>query len=149
MTTPTWGQQPDEQPPPPPTQPYAQYQYGQPAGQPVVPPYGQPGGTPQPYVYTPPAPTNGMAIASLIVSVLSLTACLGATGFIGAILGHMAKGQIRRNNEQGGGIATAGVIVGWAGFALFVIGIAIVVAIAIFAGESYDDCYNDYGGYTC
>lgn len=147
MTTPTWGQQPDEQPPPPQAYPA----YGQPAGQPVASPYGQPVGPPQPYVFTPPPATNGMAIASLIVSILSLSVCVGATGFIGAILGHMAKGQIRRNGEQGGGIATAGIIVGWAGTAIFVIGAGIFVAILIWAGESVDDyCYTDYSGtYVC
>ncbi|KRA28191.1 MULTISPECIES: DUF4190 domain-containing protein [unclassified Nocardioides] len=150
MTTPTWGQQPDEQPlPPPQQQPYAPY--GQPVGQPVASPYGQPVGPPQPYVFTPPRPTNGMAIASLIVSILSLSVCVGATGFIGAILGHMAKGQIRRNDEQGGGIATAGILVGWAGFAIFVIGGGILVALLIWAGESVDDyCYTDSSGtYVC
>jgi hypothetical protein len=59
----------------------------------------------------PPSPaiagTNGLAIASLVLSVI------GCTSLIGAILGHVALSQIRRTGQQGRGLALGGVIVGW------------------------------------
>jgi hypothetical protein len=64
--------------------------------------------------------TNGLAIASLILSILGFS-------IVGAILGHVALSQIKRTNEAGSGLAIAGIILGWvffAGFLLFVIIIA-------------------------
>ncbi len=115
--------------------------------------YGQPPPPQQPYGYGfPPAPpaTNGMAIASLVVSILSLTACLGVTGFIGAILGHISKRQIKDTNEQGGGLATAGIIIGWLGTALFLIGVGLFLALIVWAENSIEDCSWDANGdWTC
>ncbi|MCX6401016.1 MAG: DUF4190 domain-containing protein [Propionibacteriales bacterium] len=148
MTTPTWGQ-PDE-PPQPPQQPQAPYQpYGQAYGQPAANAYGQPAG--QPYGYQPAPSTNALAIVSLVVSILSLTTCLGATGFIGAIMGHVSKGQIKRNNEQGAGMALAGIIIGWIGTAVFLAAVAVFIVFAVAVEDTIDDyCYTDSDGYyTC
>jgi hypothetical protein len=49
--------------------------------------------------------TNGLAIASLVVS---LTCC----GPIGMILGFVALSQIKKSGEQGRGMAIAGVVIG-------------------------------------
>lgn len=57
--------------------------------------------------------TNGLAIAALVVSLISLTVC-GAFAFVGAIMGHMARKQIRLSGEKGDELALAAVIVGWA-----------------------------------
>ena len=62
--------------------------------------------------------TNGMAIASLVVSIISaLGLCAwgvgGLPGFVGAILGHVARRQIRERGEAGDAMALTGVIVGW------------------------------------
>jgi len=79
--------------------------------------------------------TNGMAIASLCTSigaaVLTLVTCgLGAVvAPVGAVLGHLSLGQIRRTGEQGRGMALAGVIVGWAITALAVVGVVIFVLV--------------------
>lgn len=127
--------------PPPGNDPY------QPYGQPSGPQYGQYGQPVSPYGYPATPTTNGMAIASLVVSIISLTACLGATGIVGAILGHVAKGQIRQRNDQGGGLATAGIIIGWIGFALFLLGLAAVIALGVWAENTVDDCYTDSSGY--
>jgi hypothetical protein len=94
---------PPPPPPPAPMQvPYQQYQ-----------PY-------QPVAY---APTNGLAIASLISSIL----WLGWFGSVAAvIMGHVALSQIRNSGgrEQGKGIAVGGLVLGYMGIAtllLFVI----------------------------
>jgi hypothetical protein len=92
-------------------------------------PYGGPAGYPQQYGYaTPPTarPNNSLAIAALVVScvgVLGLCAygLGGFIGTIGAILGHVARRQIRERGEGGDGMALAGVIVGWVATGLFVL----------------------------
>ncbi len=83
--------------------------YGQPA------PFGQPGPYGQPYggyPYAPPQRTNGLAIASMVLGILWLY-------WIGSILalvfGYTAKKQIRERGETGGGMATAGIVLGWIG----------------------------------
>ena len=99
--------------------PSGQPQYGQPQqyGQPL---YGQPQqyGQPYPYPYAPPQRTNGMAIASMVLGILWLY-------WIGSILalvfGYVAKKQIRERGEAGGGMATAGIVLGWIGVGLFAI----------------------------
>nr|WP_225443727.1 DUF4190 domain-containing protein [Lolliginicoccus lacisalsi] len=64
--------------------------------------------------------TNGLAIASLIVSIASLLCC-GLFGFIGIILGVMARKQIRQTGENGDGLAIAGIAVGAAVTVLLVL----------------------------
>lgn len=125
MSTPPWGEDPANNPAPgpgqpqqPPQQPYQPYGQQPPQHQPYQ-PYGQPAYGVAAYGAV--RPTNGMAIASLVVSIAGLVVCCGAPSIIGAILGHVAKGQIRRNNEQGDGLALAGIIVGWISFGIFVL----------------------------
>lgn len=153
MTTPPSGNdpyQPYGQPPyggQPQDQPYGQPQDQPYGGQPPAQPYGAPYGQPaQPFGYAPPPATNGLAIASLVVSIVSLVVCAGFTGFVGAILGHVAKGQIRRGNEQGGGLALAGIIVGWLGFALFIALVVGFIALGVWAESTVDDCYTRSDG---
>ena len=97
-----------EQHPQQPGPQYGQPQYGQPQQ------YGQP----YPYPYAPPRSTNGMAIASMVLGILWLY-------WIGSILalvfGYVAKKQIRERGEAGGGMATAGIVLGWIGVGLLVI----------------------------
>jgi Domain of unknown function (DUF4190) len=82
-------------------QPYGQQQYGQqPYGQQPYPPYGQyPGqGYPQPS-----GGTNGLAIASLVLAFFCSLA--------GLVCGIIALNQIRDRNQEGRGIAIAGIII--------------------------------------
>jgi hypothetical protein len=83
------------------------------------PPYlGQPGypgyypGAYDPYRPSKPPGTNGMAIASLVISLCSLIFCCGATGFIGVILGIVGMRESKRTGQEGYGIALTGVIIG-------------------------------------
>ncbi|KRC50270.1 MULTISPECIES: DUF4190 domain-containing protein [unclassified Nocardioides] len=141
-STPPWGEQPEDQDP----QQYGQYQppqqptpgepaYGQqpPAQQPYgQQPYGQqPYGGYGGYGYAAPPPTNGMAIASLVVSIVGLFACCGGPSIVGAILGHVARKQINERGEAGAGLALAGIIVGWIAFAIFVIVVAFYSVVII------------------
>jgi hypothetical protein len=103
--------------------------------------YPMPGyGYGAPYGYLgqfPGRPTDGMAIASLVVSctaVLSLCAWgIGGLilGSLGAIFGHVAKRRIRGSGAGGGGLALAGIIVGWISAALGLIGVGLLVALIV------------------
>lgn len=102
------GQQPYSPPPPYGQQPYGQQPY---------PPYGQqyPGqGYPQPS-----GGTNGLAIASLILAFFCALA--------GLICGIIALNQIRDRNQEGRGLAIAGIVISC---------ISIVAGIAWFAAAS-------------
>ncbi len=68
----------------------------------------------------PPRPLNGYALASLIISITSLMSCLIVFSPVGAIMGHVARKQIAARNEQGAGMAMAGIIIGWVGTAAMV-----------------------------
>ena len=117
--------QPGDQPPYGQTQPH-QSPYGQQPSYGLQPPYGQPpygqqppyGGYPPQVNYVP--ATNGFAIASLVLGILWIY-------WIGSILalifGYVAKRQIRERGESGGGMATAGIVLGWIGIAVLVLGI--------------------------
>ena len=88
-----------------------------------------------PYPYYPPAPpTNGLAIASLVCGVGAFVIGLS---FIPAIIcGHIARGQIRRTGERGGGMALAGLILGYVGGALFIVLVLALVAVAHNSGSA-------------
>lgn len=82
---------------------------------------------------TPVAKTNGFAIASLACGIAQFM--FGPLTTIPAIvLGHVARGQIRRTGEQGAGIALAGLLLGWAAV---IIGIVfLVISLAILGATS-------------
>jgi hypothetical protein len=137
--------------------------YAQPPDQPVsgyaAPGYPAPGypapGYPPPAAYGAPyqylgqyqnlRPTDGMAIASLVVSCLgALSLCLYGIGgvvlgTVGAILGHVAKRRIRSSQAAGGGMALAGIIVGWiaAGLGLLIVGVIIVAIVMDANGNNF------------
>jgi hypothetical protein len=84
------------------------------------PPYGAAphGASPQPGMPYggPPGPTpwsnNGLAIASLVLSILWLG---GLGSLLAVIFGHVSRGQIRRRPQRGAGVALAGLIIGYVG----------------------------------
>jgi hypothetical protein len=71
---------------------------------------------PVPYPMQPMAqsPTNGMAIASLVCGIGQLVGGPIA-GIAAIILGHKARRRIRMTGEQGEGMATAGLVLGYIG----------------------------------
>lgn len=100
--------------------------------------YGYPG-------YGPPvaaAPANnGMAIASMVVSIVGFLGVCGygiggLIGIVGAILGHVARRQIRERGESGDGMALAGIIMGWIATALGLIIIAVIVVAVVWAANN-------------
>ena len=86
-------------------------------------PYHQPGYY---QAMVPVTPTNGLAIGSLVCGILEFFT-LGLAAVPAVILGHLARGQIRRTGERGDGMAIAGLILGWlaiGGWALFILALA-------------------------
>jgi len=63
------------------------------------------------YAYGP--RTNSAAVASLVFGIASWFVCPFVGGVVAVILGHVARGQIRRTGEGGGGLAIAGLILGY------------------------------------
>ncbi|HEV7825530.1 MAG TPA: DUF4190 domain-containing protein [Mycobacteriales bacterium] len=84
----------------------------------------------------PPRGTNTLAVVSLLLSVLAFCVLpiVGAVG--GIVLGHMARRQIRETGEDGAGVATAGIVLGWVHLVLGVIALVVLAAagVALFRG---------------
>ena len=119
--SPSSGQPSSGQPYPPPYgdpskgQPYAQPYGGQPYG-------GQPyGGQPYPG-YAPVATTNTMAILALVFAFIFPPAAI--------VMGHVSKRQIRQTGEQGEGLATAGLWLGYIFTSLYVVFCALWLILA-------------------
>ncbi|QUR68523.1 DUF4190 domain-containing protein [Mycobacterium spongiae] len=122
--------------PPPGYQPPAGY--GDPPFPPMPPPYGAapPNYGPPPYPggYSggyPPAPgylggygapqqgLNAMAIAALVASGVGVFCCIGSV--VGIVLGTIAINQIKQTREDGYGLAVAGIVLGIATLAVYLI----------------------------
>ena len=78
-----------------------------------------------PPVYVMSPPTNGMAIAAFVMVFVFFP--------VGIVLGHVARGQIKRTGEGGKGLATAALILGYLQIAV-IVGILGVAAILVAAG---------------
>ena len=81
-----------------------------------------PGGTtasPQMPIAGTPGPTNGMAIAALVLSIIGLVTCLVGS-IVGLVLGYVSRNQMQRSRgaQGGAGLATASIVIGWAGVVL-------------------------------
>jgi hypothetical protein len=70
----------------------------------------------------PPAGTNGMSVASMILGIVGI---IISTAFIASILalvfGFIARGQIDRSGQGGRGMSIAGIVLGIVGIALGVV----------------------------
>ncbi|WP_170309070.1 DUF4190 domain-containing protein [Pseudonocardia hierapolitana] len=107
---------------PPPTSPYGPQgpaPYNAPSGHPAG--YGPPyqGWYPPPgYVAYVTRPTNGMAIASLVLGILWI---YWVGSIMALIFGYVARQQIAERGEPGGGLAIAGIVLGWIGVGTLVL----------------------------
>jgi len=118
-TPPAYGSPPAYGPPPGYGSPPA---YGPPPGQAPHPGYGPPPGyAPPPWAWR--RPTNPLAILSLVLAFVFAPA--------GLVLGIIARRQIKQTQEDGDGLALAGIIVG--GIATGLYAALIVLYIALIA----------------
>lgn len=124
--------------------------YGPPPGPPgqpgYAPPfdpgYGYPPGGPQ-YGYVPVQKTNGMAVASLVCSLV----WLGGVGSILAIIfGFVGRAQIKKSEGgvQGNGLAIAGIIIGFVGLVSVAVFIIFVVALVHHCDQTGNCTSNTY-----
>jgi hypothetical protein len=69
--------------------------------------------------------TNGFAIASMVLGILWIW-WIGS--ILAVIFGHVALGQIARQNQSGRGMAIAGLVLGYIGLLLLAAGVLMVIA---------------------
>ena len=76
-----------------------------------------------------PAPTSGLATASLIFGILGLTLLPTLGSIVAVILGYMAKSEIDSSAGQleGSSLATVGLVLGYIGLGLALLGILAVI----------------------
>ena len=91
--------------------------------------------------------TNGLAIASMVLGIVSFLGCGCLTGILAIILAKIAKGQIRMSNgqQEGEGFATAGLILGIVATIMTIL--FIILYIAIF-GVAFLTTYSTYSSPT-
>ncbi|GAA4613764.1 DUF4190 domain-containing protein [Saccharopolyspora hordei] len=95
-----------------------------------------------------PPRNNGLAIASLCVSLAAIMTCYGAllVGPVGAVLGHVSLREIKRAPHlyHNRSMALAGIIIGWSVFALWALLITFVIMAATgVLGPDLESAFND------
>ncbi len=121
----------DWTPPPPPGAPPGPYPGAPAPGAWDVPPY------------TPPPRTNALAIISLVAGCAQFFICIVGS-IVAIVTGHIARRQIKRSGEQGAGLALAGLILGYIGLVLAVLGAAaFAVFVFAFSGDVAERAARD------
>lgn len=123
-------------------------------------PYGTPGSVPpyhpppqQPYYgYPPPvAPRNGLGIASLVLAIVALVSVWSVFGGVvlgiaAVVCGFIGWRRVKRHQANNGGVAIAGIVLGFLGIVVGLGFIAVWVALWNDAGGgSYFDCLQGAG----
>ncbi|MDG4668816.1 DUF4190 domain-containing protein [Mycobacterium sp. 236(2023)] len=125
--------------------------------EPPPPPGTYPGGySPPPYGgYPPPVPAtpkNGLGTASLVVAIISLFTLFGGVvlGIVAVVLGFMGRGRVKRGEATNGGVAMAGILLGFLSIIVSIVAFVIVgvFGVALFnevGGTDYIDCVSNAG----
>jgi hypothetical protein len=92
---------------------------------------------PRPYTTVAPHSTNGLAIASLVLGILWL---YWVGSILALIFGYIARQQItqRQGMQDGRGMATAGIVLGWIGVGFLVLFLVVGALGAAALGPTYD-----------
>ncbi len=88
----------------------------------------------------PAAPTNGMAVAALVLGIAGLTVLPGLGSILALAFGYSGRSEIRASGgaETGEGMAVAGIVLGWVGVAvgaLLVVGL--ILALGLFGAVAH------------
>jgi hypothetical protein len=75
-----------------------------------------------------------MAIASMVLGILWL---YWVGSILALVFGCLAKQQIEQRGDSGGGMATAGIVLGWIGIGTLVLVFLLGAASVMFAPEPY------------
>lgn len=84
--------------------------------------------------FSPVRPTNGLAIASLVLGIVWV---YWVGSILALIFGFIARKQIKEHHQSGDGMAIAGIVLGFVGIATLVVFLIVVVAIGHAASPSY------------
>ena len=108
-----------------------------------------------PYVGQAPAPIaprNGLGIAALILAIVGLLLCLTVVGgvivgIVAVVMGFIARGRVNRGEADNGGVALAGIVLGFLSIfaGLACIAIWILIWWDIINGSDYVNCMNKAG----
>jgi hypothetical protein len=129
---------------------------GGPAGYPPPPPqpYSYPPPPPVPYSgFTPPptGPKNGLGVAALVIAIVALVSVWSVfggviLGLVAVVIGFAARGRVKRGEATNGGVAIAGIVLG---FLAIVVGLLFIpIWIGVFkyvGGTDYVDCLSKAG----
>ena len=85
-------------------------------------------------VYQPPATTNSLARASLVLGVAEFFT-MGLTAIPAIICGHMAKREMRLTGQRGDGLATSGLVLGYMAVIFWGILIALSIVTAVISAS--------------
>lgn len=136
---------PETPPPPPPPGPPPPPSYGPYPGSYPPPPQGSPYGG---YPPRPSAPQNGLGIAALVTAIIALLTVVGGVvlGVVAVILGFLGWGKAKRGEATNGGVAVAGIVLGF----LSIIEAIVVIGLFIWGfgevgGTDYVDCLSRAG----
>jgi hypothetical protein len=81
--------------------------------------------------------TEGTAIASLVLGITGFFVCPLIFHVVAIILGNQAQNRIRENPTlEGEGLAKAGIILGWVGVGLSILGVVFFLLAFVFAASS-------------
>jgi hypothetical protein len=82
--------------------------------------------------------TDGLAVTSLVLGILSVTFCNVVTGIPAIVCGHIARSRILQSNGAiaGGGLAIAGLVTGYISIGLMVLAIAWIAMMGAAIGLS-------------
>ncbi len=128
------------EPPPPP--PYGAY----PGSYPPPPPQPYSGFTPPPI-----GPRNGLGIAALVIAIIGLVFCWTVVGGVilglsAVIIGFVAQGRVKRGEATNGGVAIAGIVLGFLAIIVSLVFIPIWIGVFDkFGGTDYVDCLSKAG----
>lgn len=85
------------------------------------------------YAYAPSRPTNSMALVSLIAGIAGITVVPLIGSIVALIVGRTARKEIAQKGEEGAGLATAGIVLGWVGVAIGALLVLFFIGIFVFA----------------
>ena len=86
----------------------------------------------------PPAQQSGTAVAALVLGICGFVVCPLICSIAAVVCGHIAKNEIDASGGriEGRGLAKAGLILGYVGIALCVIGALLIAGLVVWAGDS-------------
>ena len=95
-----------------------------------------------------PRTTNTLAVLSLVFGLLGMVGGIpsaGVSNLAAIVMGHMARSQIRQNpNEDGAGMALAGLIMGYIGLLIVPLVVLAVIAILMLLNSiTFTDAINE------